>query len=145
MLFMTVLVIGQKPSGQVLLNPHGLNTQWLCASTLMPGSHVLVPGFPLSTVSWLSVWDRLSFAVLTGILAAVTLLSVMLECYTSPSVLFPNSILPSPCSFSYTFWNSSPNESKGCMSSCLWIMQWDAFPLRWITQIQPSLLINSIR
>lgn len=116
MLFMTVLVIGQKPSGQVLLNPHGLNTEWLYASTLMPGSHVWVPGFPLSKVSHGSVRDRSSFAVLAGILAAVTLLSVMLECYTSASVLFPNSILPSPRCFSYTFWNSSPHESKGCMS-----------------------------
>jgi len=55
MLFMTVLVIGQKPSGQVRLNAHGLYTQWLCAITLMPGSHVWVPGCPLSNVSHGSV------------------------------------------------------------------------------------------
>lgn len=55
MLFMTVLVTGQKPSGQVLLNPHGLYTQWLCAIPLMPGSHVWVPGCPLSNMSHGSV------------------------------------------------------------------------------------------
>jgi len=56
------------------------------------------------------------FAVLAGSLAAVSLLSVMLGCYTSASILFPNSILLFPCCFSCTFWNSSPHESKGCTS-----------------------------
>lgn len=55
MLFMTVLVIGQKPSGQVLLNPNGLYTQWLYAIISVPGSHVWVPGCPLNNVSHGSV------------------------------------------------------------------------------------------
>lgn len=84
----------------------------------MPGSHFLIPGFPLSNVSHGSVQDRSSFAVLAGILAAIILLSFMLECYASASVLFPNSILPSPCCFSYTFWNSSPDDyAVGCIPS----------------------------
>lgn len=138
MLFMTVLVIGQKPSGQVLLNPHGLNTEWLYASTLMPGSHVWVPGFPLSKVSHGSVRDRPSFAVLAGILAAVTLLSVMLECYTSASVLFPNYQLvycfQTPSSLLHAV-SPTPfgtvhlmKARVACLGMC--IMQWDAFPPR---------------
>lgn len=129
MLFMTVLVIGQKPSGQVLLNPHGLNTQWLYASTLMPGSHVLVPGFPLSNISHGSVRDRSSFAVLAGILAAVTLLSVMLEathhlvyCFQTPSSLL-HAVSPTPFGRVHLM-----KGRVACLG--LWIMQWDAFPPR---------------
>lgn len=57
--------------------------------------------------------------VLADSLAAVTLLSTMLGCYTSASVMFPNSILPSPCCFSCTVWNSSPHESKSYKTWCV--------------------------
>lgn len=50
MLFMTILITGQKTSGRVLFNGQDLYTQGLCAITLMPGSHVRVPDHPLNSM-----------------------------------------------------------------------------------------------
>lgn len=116
MLFMTILITGQKTSGHVLFNGQGLYTQGLCAITLMPGSHVRVPDHPLNSTSH----GAKLFLGVCLLVVQQLLFSYQLCLDATFQLVFCFQILSSllHC-FSCSVWNSSPHECMGCVSSCV--------------------------